>query len=101
VERTGNPVARRSGSSDDGSHRLNNISPQEMQVAILQDRYDQLMKAREEDRQVLEEIREELSNIHDMANRWKGGFVVVVALGAFVGWVLSNLESALKLFGKG
>lgn len=88
------PTRRKSSESDVGIHELR------AQIAVLQERYDQLIRAKEEEKEILEEIREELSDIHDMANRWKGGFVVVVALGALVGWVLSNLESFLKLIGK-
>ena len=31
----------------------------------------------------------ELREIHDAANRWKGGFLVIIALGAVIGWLAS------------
>ena len=40
---------------------------------------------------------QQLDRFETMIAHWKGGFVVVVALGTFVGWVLSNLDDLLKV----
>ena len=42
--------------------------------------------------------QEKVDRIDAAANRWKGGFAVIIALGLFVGWIASTGGSILKLF---
>ena len=45
------------------------------------------------------ELQKEISTIYEMANRWKGGFIVVLSLGGFIGWVVSVSGGIRNLFG--
>ena len=42
--------------------------------------------------------RQLLISIKDAANKWKGGFIVVVALGAFITWLISVGAEIGKFF---
>lgn len=94
---------RRSASHSSSSDRIRDL---EHELDHLKLEYERLAKDFAELEEIknevmVEEIKNEVMEIHDMANRWKGGFIVIVALGGVAGWILSNIESVLKLVGKG
>lgn len=80
------------------NHQTNNLT---MEVKLLADRYERLVEDKKELEEKLEKNEERLDKFEAMANHWKGGFVVVVALGGLIGWVSSNLETVMKFLGKG
>jgi hypothetical protein len=41
----------------------------------------------------LDDMDEKVDDLSSMANRWKGGFIVLAGLGGVVGWILSTWES--------
>jgi len=43
------------------------------------------------------EMKEEIDGILDAANRWKGGFLVIVALGSVIGWLISVGSNFLRI----
>ena len=46
----------------------------------------------------LERTKEILASIDTAANRWKGGFLVIVALGAVIGWLISVSSGLRSVF---
>ena len=46
----------------------------------------------------VEELSEEVKQMRAMANRWKGGFIVLAGLGGVIGWVLSTFSSVSSIF---
>lgn len=47
----------------------------------------------------VEELGAEVKAMRDMANRWKGGFLVLAGLGGAIGWVLSTWTTAADVVG--
>jgi len=47
----------------------------------------------------ISKLSAEIVNVNNMANRWKGGFIVVMAVGAFIGWLISVGAGLTKIFG--
>jgi hypothetical protein len=48
----------------------------------------------------LRDTRKAVDEIHHMANRWKGGFIVIASLGGLIGWMASAYENVFHLFKK-
>lgn len=48
----------------------------------------------------VENLRNEISEMKVMANKWKGGFLVLTALGGIIGWLLSSWSSLTDLLGR-
>ena len=46
----------------------------------------------------VEELSDEVKQMRAMANRWKGGFVVLAGLGGIIGWILSTWSTFSSLF---
>ncbi len=38
------------------------------------------------------ELRKDLRDMRDIANRWRGGLAVIVSTGAVIGWLLTQLD---------
>lgn len=38
------------------------------------------------------ELRRDVRDMRDVANRWRGGFAVIVGLGAACGWLLTQVD---------
>ena len=47
----------------------------------------------------VDHIETKVDEIEKQAQRWKGAFVVILVLGGFVGWILSQAVSVKRLFG--
>lgn len=45
-------------------------------------------------------VKKEISEIHDAANRWRGGFLVILAIGGMIGWVAAIAPNFMKFMGK-
>lgn len=45
----------------------------------------------------LEMLETEVKEIRNQANRWKGGFVVILAVGSIVGWLLGQYAKFTSL----
>ena len=94
-----NPPRRR---NNDGLQRqlellTEKIESMTAELAVLGEKSSQ---AEIRDRELRDEIiglKHELVNIHMLANRWKGGFIMIAALGAVTGWVLSSWENILVI----
>jgi glucose-6-phosphate dehydrogenase assembly protein OpcA len=46
----------------------------------------------------VDEIDDRVSEIENMALKYKGGFLAILSLGAFAGWVMSNFDWIKQLF---
>jgi len=55
------------------------------------DRLDEIMAD-------VETIKKEMALLTTMANRWKGGFIMLVALGGIIGWALTSWEHIAIIF---
>lgn len=40
-------------------------------------------------------INAQIAEIHSMANRWKGGFVVLAGLGGLLGWLVASWQNLI------
>lgn len=68
----------------------------EDKVAVLLARID------ERQQQLAKELattKADVEEIKAQAQRWKGAFIVVLAVGGFVGWVLSQTKTIKDLLG--
>lgn len=70
------------------------------QMAVKEEREFFLRETIDKLAEDLSDVRAEVGEIHAMANRWKGGFIVITALGGIIGWVLSTWESVTGLFSR-
>lgn len=59
-----------------------------------------LTRAITEPKTKVEDMDTKLADLDLMANRWKGGFAVMLALGAVAGALLEQLMRGLNVFGK-
>lgn len=46
----------------------------------------------------LEDHDKEFDQIHSTANKWKGGLLVIIAIGSFINWIGSSFGSLSKFF---
>lgn len=67
-------------------------------VAVLSEQVRQLNENLKYLKSDMEGLRRDISEVHEMANRWKGGLIVVVGLGGVVGWLLSVGSNISKLW---
>lgn len=49
----------------------------------------------------MKKLEKEVENIYTMANKWKGGLLVLMALGSIIGWIASFSGSIAKIFHTG
>ena len=49
--------------------------------------------------QKVDHIEKRVDDINAQAQRWKGGVVVVLGIGAFVGWLLAQTKAIRDLMG--
>lgn len=61
------------------------------QLRGLNDKFERLEKQQNE-------MKTEIDGIRDAANRWKGGFVVILAIGSIIGWLASIGGNIGRLF---
>lgn len=54
----------------------------------------------EQSEESLKEIREDIKSLVQLSQRWRGGIVVLAALGGIVGWVISTWGQVGTLFHK-
>lgn len=69
-------------------------------IIVLMEREKYIKESIGEMSSELQQLREEISEMRNMANRWKGGFVVLAGLGGIVGWILSTWSSFSSIVGK-
>jgi hypothetical protein len=85
----------------DRVHELSSIiSTLGKDSAVQQSEADSLKELVEEVRTEIKEMKVAVSEIHSMANRWKGGFLVLAGIGGFSGWVVSSWDNLVGLFKK-
>jgi hypothetical protein len=48
-------------------------------------------------RKDLEKVIEGVERINSMANRWKGGFIVLTAIGGLIGWVVASWNNIVDI----
>ena len=61
-------------------------------VIGLQAEIDALRRAIAGHEREIGELRRDVREMRDVANRWRGGFAVIVGLGAACGWLLTQLD---------
>jgi hypothetical protein len=65
------------------------MDSQATQTALLRQEMEQ-MKVQ------LEELQRDVSAIRGMADRWRGGFLVLLSLGGIIGWIASVWDKVQK-----
>lgn len=68
-------------------------------LAVLTERYKFTNEKIDEMRSEVKDLKDDIAEMKNMANRWKGGFLVLAGLGGLVGWVFTTWGSALNIFG--
>lgn len=76
------------------------ISALQVQQAVQSEREKVLRESMDALTRDVSAMREEIGEIHSMANRWKGGFLVLAGVGGTVGWVMSMWTSVISFFHK-
>ena len=71
------------GARDDGAARL---------IVGLQLEMRGLRHEVEDHKREIDELRRDMRDVRDIANRWRGGFAVVVGAGALLGWLLTQVD---------
>jgi hypothetical protein len=56
------------------------------------------IKAMQED---IKSMQEQVTNLSELANKWKGALIVILALGGIVGWASTFASNIWKHFGGG
>jgi hypothetical protein len=62
-------------------------------LAVLKEKFEQQTKT-------VAKLEEKLSEIEQMINRWKGGFIVIAVLGGIIGWVTTSWDHILTILTK-
>lgn len=68
------------------------------QLAIMEERERALKEDISELKAELQTLRNEITDMKEMANRWKGGFIVLAGIGGIVGWILSSWQTIVQVF---
>ena|SRR3984957_18475783 len=68
------------------------------QVALLQQTIGNYQKDLSEVYENIKEIRGEIKNINDMANKYRGGLLVVLALGGIIGTLVTLSDKIIHWF---
>ena len=61
-------------------------------VIGLQAELASLRREVEHHKRELGDLRRDMRDMRDIANRWRGGVAVIVGLGALCGWLLTQLD---------
>lgn len=61
------------------------------QLKALNEKFERLEKQQSE-------MKNEIDGIRDAANRWKGGFIVILAIGSVIGWLTSLGGNIARFF---
>lgn len=69
-------------------------------MAVAGERERQIRESIAELSKDVQDLSAEISEMKNMANRWKGGFLVLAALGGIIGWFLSSIDSISGLMGR-
>lgn len=69
------------------------------QVALLNQRLDQIGEKIGDLETSLSNVQKDIENINNMANRYRGGLLVVLALGGLIGWAVTISDKVLHWFG--
>lgn len=72
----------------------------QQQLAVAAERERQIRESLADLAKEVESLRNEISEMKVMANKWKGGFLVLTALGGIIGWVLSGWSTLADLIGR-
>lgn len=77
--------------TNDDVHKLRNLIMELQKMVVrLEERETNIKEQISDLKSELDTIKTHINDIHVMANRWKGGFIVLTALGGIIGWVLST-----------
>lgn len=68
-------------------------------LAVLTERYKFTNEKIDKISDEMNELKDDINEMKNMANRWKGGFLVLAGLGGLVGWIFSTWGSAINIFG--
>ena len=73
----------------------------EIQLAVLKSRFSVIEKNLDILQKSQENLLDKVGEINSMASRWKGGIVVIFALGGLIGWVATLIDNVARIFLKG
>lgn len=68
-------------------------------LARLEERQEGLKFTVDELRVELAKVKSEIDEIHDMAARWRGGVIVVLAFGGVIGWMMAMGDKLAHVLG--
>lgn len=68
----------------------NDIIDLKTQLAVLNEKLTTLQ-------QIIIDLKSESAQMHEMLSRWRGGLIVLVALGSIIIWILTIWERLWKL----
>lgn len=77
------------GASTVGKKTMNKDDYSSVEVARVTFQIDAIAAKVDRIEKVQNEVREELNEVRDQANKWKGAFIVILALGGILGWIAS------------
>jgi ribosomal protein S2 len=76
------------------------LSLVQQQLAVQAERERQLRESIADLSRDVQALSADVAEMKSMANRWKGGFLVLTALGGIIGWILSTVGWIGDLIGR-
>lgn len=77
---------------------IRTLSDQAQSIAVLTERVAHLSQNYTDLKKGQDTIATEIDEIHEMANRWKGGVAVVLGLGGLLGFLISIADKVVKVW---